>query len=78
VVTKTSILRLVSGLVKRTNLMERLKAGLDCPLTLVSTPAGYGKTTLLTELAAQIPVAWLSLDEEDNDPQRYHGPGLIQ
>jgi LuxR family maltose regulon positive regulatory protein len=68
VVTKTSILRLVSGLVKRTNLME----------TLVSTPAGYGKTTLLTELAAQIPVAWLSLDEEDNDPQRYHGPGLIQ
>jgi hypothetical protein len=47
--------------------IERLKAGLHCPLTLVSASAGYGKTTLLVELANNIdlPVAWLSLDEGD-------------
>jgi ATP/maltotriose-dependent transcriptional regulator MalT len=55
----------------RTNLLKRIKAGLFCPLTLVSAPAGYGKTTLLTELAADIPIAWLSLNKGDNDPVRF-------
>jgi LuxR family transcriptional regulator, maltose regulon positive regulatory protein len=68
ITTKVVVPHLRDGLVARKELVERLKAGLTRPLTLVSAPAGYGKTTLLAEFAAQIPVAWLSLDEEDNDP----------
>jgi len=43
------------------------------PLTLITAPAGFGKTTLLSEwiLKNQDPVAWLSLDDEDNDPARF-------
>jgi LuxR family maltose regulon positive regulatory protein len=59
--------------------MERLNAGMDRKLTLVSAPAGYGKTTLLSAWIQQgnggvtptLPVAWLSLDEADNDPVRF-------
>jgi LuxR family maltose regulon positive regulatory protein len=42
-------------------------------LTLVSAPAGYGKTTLISEWLHQLDVqaAWLSLDESDNDPARF-------
>jgi LuxR family maltose regulon positive regulatory protein len=43
------------------------------PLVLVCTPAGFGKTTLLADWAADapLPVAWLSLDSDDNDPMRF-------
>ncbi len=60
-------------LVPRPRLIERLKAGLHCKLTLVSAPAGFGKTTLLSECAGRCdwPVAWLSLDKGDNDPTRF-------
>jgi len=66
------------GLVPRRRLIERLNVGLRRRLTLVSAPAGYGKTTLLSEWAHSrggsqtCPyVAWLSLDEGDNDPARF-------
>lgn len=66
------------SLVPRPPLIERLNAGLHRKLTLVSAPAGFGKTTLLSEWAAGCdrlePVlrfAWLSLDEGDDDPARF-------
>jgi len=60
-------------LVSRPHLIGRLNAGLRRRLTLVSAPAGFGKTTLLLEWMGQreTPVAWLSLDEGDNDPVRF-------
>lgn len=61
--------------VPRPRLIERLDAGLSAShkLTLVSAPAGFGKTTLVSEWAAGCgrPAAWLSLDEGDNDPARF-------
>ncbi|MFN2229784.1 MAG: hypothetical protein ACK2VA_08450, partial [Anaerolineae bacterium] len=68
------------GLVSRTHLVERLEEGLrtGCKLTLLSAPAGFGKTTLLSEWIAAcrrigpgVRVAWLSLDEGDNDVGRF-------
>jgi LuxR family maltose regulon positive regulatory protein len=60
-------------LVPRPRLTERLEAGTRCKLTLVSAPAGYGKSTLVSEWVARsnVPVAWLSLDESDNDIARF-------
>src|SRR5215207_2265237 len=59
--------------VPRPRLTERLDEGLHCRLTLVSAPAGFGKTTLLGEwlVGCGQPAAWLSLDESDNDPSRF-------
>jgi LuxR family maltose regulon positive regulatory protein len=62
--------------VPRPRLIERLDAGLHRKLTLVSAPAGFGKTTLLSEWGAdyrksKIRVIWLSLDAGDNDPARF-------
>jgi LuxR family maltose regulon positive regulatory protein len=61
--------------VPRPRLIERLNEGMHRKLTLLSASAGFGKTTLLGEwVAAQerrepkVRIAWLSLDEGDNDP----------
>jgi LuxR family transcriptional regulator, maltose regulon positive regulatory protein len=58
--------------VPRERLVEPLRAGSGLRLSLVACPAGYGKTTLLAAWreaeAARKPVAWLTLDEGDNDP----------
>ncbi len=59
--------------VLRTSLIEQLNEGLDRKLTLISAPAGFGKTTLVSEWIAGSGrvAAWLSLDEGDNDPVRF-------
>ncbi len=56
--------------VLRPRLIERLNEGLQRKLTLISAPAGFGKTTLISEWVTGCgrPVAWLSLDEGDKDP----------
>jgi LuxR family maltose regulon positive regulatory protein len=71
--TKLYIPRRRSNLVSRPRLTERLNAGLDRKLTLIATPAGFGKTTLLSEWIPQSPhcVTWFSLDQDDNDPTRF-------
>ena len=61
------------GVVLRPRLIERLNEGSHRKLTLVSAPAGFGKTTLLSEWLAGCgrSAAWLSLDEGDSDPTRF-------
>ena len=62
-----------SGLVPRPHLLARLdEAQRAARLMLLSAPAGFGKTTILSEWVASSkrPVAWVSLDEGDNDPAR--------
>ena len=64
-------------MVSRPRLIERLSAGLRSgrKLTLISAPAGFGKTTLLSEWAAgcdpRTRVVWVSLDQGDNDLARF-------
>jgi LuxR family transcriptional regulator, maltose regulon positive regulatory protein len=61
------------NIVRRPRLIARLNEGLDRRLTLLSAPAGFGKTTLLSDWIAgrERQVAWLSLDKGDNDPARF-------
>jgi len=61
------------GLVRRPRLRDRLGTAPGSPLTLISAPAGFGKTTLLAAWLADVSsegpsAAWVSLDETDNDP----------
>jgi LuxR family transcriptional regulator, maltose regulon positive regulatory protein len=70
------------GLIERPRLLDRFSAGLAGPLTLISAPAGFGKSTLLSAWLAQhsgegepaasaAVVCWLSLDAGDNTPSRF-------
>jgi LuxR family maltose regulon positive regulatory protein len=61
--------RLRPSLIERVALIDRLNQGLSSDVTLITAPAGYGKTTLVAEWAAQatLPVAWLTVDAKDND-----------
>ena len=66
-------------LVSRPRLTEQINRGLHCKLTLISAPAGFGKTTVATEwiqargddASSPFYLAWFSLDEGDNDPVRF-------
>lgn len=72
--TKIHIPPLHSNLVNRTRLIQRLNEGVvKSRLTIISAPAGYGKSTLLGEWVSQldISVAWLSLERGENVPARF-------
>jgi LuxR family maltose regulon positive regulatory protein len=62
-------------LVSRPRLQERIARGLRRPLTLITAPAGFGKTTLVASCVAGcgMSVAWLSLDKDDNQAGRFLG-----
>jgi LuxR family transcriptional regulator, maltose regulon positive regulatory protein len=61
------------NLVLRSRLLEKMSQGLQVRVTLVIAPAGFGKTTLVMSCIAgcEIPIAWLSLDKNDNDVWRF-------
>jgi len=71
--TKTHIPSPGINTVLRPELYEKLSAGLRRKLILISAPAGFGKTTLVSDWVHQqkIPTAWISLDKGDNDPVVY-------
>src|SRR5690348_268825 len=76
--TKLYVPRPRRGLVSRPRLSQRLDRGTTAKLMLISAPAGFGKTTLLTEWLAGLAgpaderlAAWLSLDRADNDPASF-------
>src|SRR5260370_40740672 len=63
-------------LIYRSHLSNLLQESLEHPLTLISAPAGFGKTMLLADWVQSLPasdplVAWGSLDDEDNEPQLF-------
>jgi LuxR family maltose regulon positive regulatory protein len=74
------------GLIPRAGLQSLLQAGLEAKLCLLDAPAGFGKTTLLGQWRAEAGggrVAWVSLDEGDNDPARFwahvaHALGTVE
>ena len=76
--TKLYVPSLRAGWVSRPRLVERMTQGMTRKLTLLSAPAGFGKTTLvaewvrsLSEAGMEDGIAWLSLDEDDNDLARF-------
>jgi LuxR family maltose regulon positive regulatory protein len=71
--TKLYIPPLQRSIVLRPRVIERLNEGVHSRLTLICAPAGFGKSTLISEWLAhsERPAAWLSLDEGDNDPTRF-------
>src|SRR3954452_13836923 len=74
--TKIKIPRSRPETILRSGLYRLIETGLSRKLTLLSAPPGSGKTTLLAEWRATpaglgFPLAWVSLDENDNDPVRF-------
>jgi LuxR family maltose regulon positive regulatory protein len=73
--TKLHIPPAGNNIVHRSELYEKLNAGLSRKLILISAPAGFGKTTVVSDWIDQnkIPTAWFSLDKGDNDPAGFLG-----
>jgi LuxR family transcriptional regulator, maltose regulon positive regulatory protein len=71
--TKLYVPHYRSGMVKRPRLKAQLDAGLTSRIILISAPAGFGKTSLLSEWLSEYRglTAWISLDKSDNDPARF-------
>lgn len=70
--TKLFIPKVPRTIVERPHLIALLDQGAQFPMTILSAPAGFGKTTMLAEWAVQTQqlVAWVGLDKGDNDPNR--------
>ncbi len=68
--TKYSRPGISSNMVHRNRLYDRLNKALDHKLTIVTAPAGYGKSVAVNEWLnfSGVPFAWVSIDESDNDP----------
>lgn len=76
IITKLNIPTVNSKLIKRSRIFEKLDGYLKYKLILINAPAGYGKTCLITSWISQrrkgkLITTWLSLDEEDNDPELF-------
>ena len=76
IATKLYVPKVRPGLVARPRLLDRLRHGATSKLTLLSAPAGFGKTTLLAEWLGETvgedrSVAWVSLDPSDNEPSSF-------
>ncbi len=71
--TKLYVPQIRPSLVPRPHLIKKLDKGLHHKLTLISAPAGFGKTTLVSQWIAgcERPFAWFSLDERDSDLTRF-------
>jgi LuxR family transcriptional regulator, maltose regulon positive regulatory protein len=74
--TKWYVPRPRNGAIERPRLLERLHGGLDSKLTLISAPAGFGKTSLLARWLTEVDPqarsrAWVSLDAGDSDPTTF-------
>ena len=71
--TKLCVPPLRSRWMTRLRLVKRMDEGFNGKLTLISAPAGFGKTTLLVDWIHRhkIPVAWFSVDKADNDPLHF-------
>ena len=77
--TKLYIPAIRTDLVPRSRLIEKLNDGLDRKLALICAPAGFGKSTLVTDWVLNLSpastseyrISWLSLDKNDNAPTRF-------
>lgn len=71
--SKTTVPQVNVQILERQRLVDLLQSNGPRKLTIVRAPAGYGKTTLLSQWMSQFdePVVWLSIDTADNDPARF-------
>jgi LuxR family maltose regulon positive regulatory protein len=71
--TKLHVPPIRSTWISRKRLIKRMDEGFECKFTLLSAPAGFGKTTLLVDWVHthKIPVTWFSVDKVDNDPVQF-------
>jgi len=71
--TKLFIPQLREGLIARPRLINLINANINKKVCFISAPAGYGKSTLLSEWArtTELPVCWVSLDPSENDPAKF-------